>query len=111
MRHANLWPYFMKMVEAEYTFYTKMRDFVVTFDKGNTDLINEYGQIVKWPDEDTEITYTVHVVKRDGTYDRTFTYTSIIPKKVENCRLVGAEDPYYYMTLEAREKQLEHAND
>lgn len=111
MRHANLWPYFMKMVEAEYTFYTKMRDFVVTFDKGNTDLINEYGQIVKWPDEDTEITYTVHVVKRDGTYDRTFTYTSIIPKKIENCRLVGSEDPYYYMTLEAREKQLEHAND
>ena len=111
LRENDLWPYFMKMVEAEYTFYTKMRDFVVTFDKGDTDLINESGQIVKWPDVDTEVTYTIHVVKRDGTYDKTFTYTSIIPAKVQNPRKVGQEDPYYYMTLEAREKQIEHRND
>ena len=111
MRHADLWSYFMKMVEAEYTYYTKLRDFIITFDKGDTNLINEYGQIIKWPDEDTEITYTIHIVKRDGTYEKTLTYTSVIPKKIQNCRLVGSEDPYYYMTLEAREKQLEHAND
>ena len=111
LRENDLWPYFMKMVEAEYTFYTKMRDFIVTFDKGDTDLINDSGQIIKWPEVDTEITYTIHVVKRDGTYDRTFTYKSIIPAKVQNPRKVGQEDPYYYMTLEAREKQVEHRND
>lgn len=111
LRENDLWPYFMKMVQAEYTFYTKMRDFIVTFDKGDTDLINESGQIIKWPEVDTPVTYTIHVVKRDGTYDKTFTYTSIIPAKITNPRHVGQEDAYYYMTLEAREKQIEHRND
>lgn len=100
----------MKMVNAEYTLFTKLRDFTITFDKGDTDLINESGQIVKWPDQDTPVTCTYHVVKKDGTYDKTFTLTSIIPAKITNCKLVGAEDPYYYMTPVAREKQVENAN-
>lgn len=109
MRHANLWDYFMTMVEAEYTLYTKFNDFNITFTSNNPELVCETGQIIKFPESDTEVTYTIHVKKKDGSYDKTFTYTSIVPAKVTDTALYGAEDLYYYMTPTARAKQLEES--
>lgn len=109
LRHANLWNYFISMVEAEYALYTKFNSFNITFTSNNPDLVCETGQIIKFPDIDTEVTYTIHVQKKDGTYDKTFTYTSTIPAKVTNTSLFGKEDLYYYMTPEARAKQLEES--
>ena len=107
MRHADLWDYFIKMVEAEYTLYTKLSDFNITFTSNNPELICETGQIINFPEVDTEVTYTIHVQKKDGSYDKTLTYKSIVPAKVTNARLIGNEDLYYYMTPAARAKQLE----
>lgn len=107
MRHADLWDYFIKMVEAEYTLYIKLSDFDITFTSNNPELICETGQIINFPEVDTEVTYTIHVQKKDGSYDKTLTYKSIVPAKVTNARLIGNEDLYYYMTPTARAKQLE----
>ncbi len=107
MRHADLWDYFIKMVEAEYTLYIKLSDFNITFTSNNPELICETGQIINFPEVDTEVTYTIHVQKKDGSYDKTLTYKSIVPAKVTNARLIGNEDLYYYMTPTARAKQLE----
>ena len=74
-------------------------------------MLNEAGQIVKWPDTDTDVTYQIRVTSNDGTYNKTFRFTSRIPAKQENVKLVDKEDPYYYMTQEARNKQMEHAYD
>lgn len=109
MRHANLWDHFMTMVEAEYTLYTKFNDFNITFTSNNPELVCETGQIIKFPESDTEVTYTIHVQKKDGSYDKTFTYTSIVPAKVTDTALYGSEDLYYYMTPTARAKQLEES--
>lgn len=110
MREAELWDYFIKMVEAEYTLYTKLGDFNITFTPNNTELLDKTGQIIKFPEVDTEVTYTIHVSKKDGSYDKTLTYTSVIPAKVTNAKVIGGEDVYYYMTPEARAKQLEEGN-
>lgn len=109
LRHANLWNYFISMVEAEYALYTKFNNFNITFTSNNPELVCETGQIIKFPDVATEVTYTIHVQKKDGTYDKTFTYTSTIPAKVTDTSLIGKEDLYYYMTPEARAKQLEES--
>ena len=97
MRHADLWPYFMEMVTAEYTLYTQFKDFNITFTSNNPDIVDNSGQIIKFPEVETEVTYTIQVTKKDGSYNKTFTYTSIIPAMIKEHALADGTDLYYYM--------------
>ena len=97
MRHANLWDYFMELVVAEYTLYTQFKDFHFSFTSNNPDIIGESGQIIKFPEVETEVTYTIQVTKKDGTYDKTFTFTSVVPAMIKDHALNDGTDLYFYM--------------
>ena len=104
IRHANLWEYFMELVTAEYTLYTQFKDFNFTFTSNNPDIIGESGQIIKFPEVETEVTYTIQITKKDGTYDKTFTFTSVIPAMIKDHALSDGTDLYFYMTQRSEQE-------
>ena len=97
LRKANLWEYFMELVIAEFTLYTQFKDFTFTFTSNNPDIIGESGQIIKFPEVETEVTYSIQVTKKDGTYDKTFTFKSVVPAMIKDHALSDGTDLYFYM--------------
>ena len=104
MRHANLWEYFMELVWAEYTLYTEFKDFTFKFTSNNPDIIGESGQIIKFPEVETEVTYSIQVTKKDGTYDKTFTFKSVVPAMIKEHQLGDGSDLYFYMQRRAEQR-------
>ena len=104
MRHANLWEYFMELVWAEYTLYTEFKDFTFKFTSNNPDIIGESGQIIKFPEVETEVTYSIQVTKKDGTYDKTFTFKSVVPAMIKDHQLGDGSDLYFYMQRRAEQR-------
>ena len=70
MREAGRWPYFKKMCEAEY--YAKKYLYEFKFELiCSSPLIDSNGQVIKFPDDATEITYQVRVTSQAYNYDKT----------------------------------------
>ena len=70
MRDSDNWPYFKMMCEAEFYARKYLEGFNFEF-ICNSDLVNDKGQVIKFPEVDTEITYQVRVTSATYNYDKT----------------------------------------
>jgi len=80
MRHAGMWDYFLEMVYAEYLVRTVLKDYTITFQSSNPELISANGRIIKLPSVATRTSYTLRITNNKG-YDVTRVYYVNLPAK------------------------------
>lgn len=73
----EIWYEFIELVEAEYELLTTFKDYEISFESHNLDVIDNNGRFVKTPDYPTCITYTVTITKDGNT--QSITLSSMIP--------------------------------
>lgn len=78
MRTAGRWEYFMKMAEAEYKVRKYLNDFKIEF-ICDSDLVNEKGQVIKFPETDTLVDYSVRITSEKYGYDQTVNLQTKVP--------------------------------
>ena len=78
MRTAGRWEYFMKMAEAEYKVRKYLEDFEFEF-ICDSDLVNEKGQVIKFPETDTLVDYSVRITSEKYGYDQTVNLQTKVP--------------------------------
>lgn len=72
--------YFKEMIEIELFIIKNLPDLKVTYTSNNKDILTDEGQILKYVDKDTSVSYTVSA--SCGSVNYTNTYTTVIhPKK------------------------------
>lgn len=81
MRTANRWEYFMMMAEAEYYARKYLYNFNFEF-SCESDLINDKGQVIKFPEVDTVVEYTVRITSSKYDYDQTVTLQTKVPAAI-----------------------------
>lgn len=81
MRTANRWEYFMKMAEAEYYARKYLNDFKFEF-SSESNLVNDKGQVIKFPETDTEVEYTVRITSSKYGYDQTVKLKANVPAAI-----------------------------
>ena len=79
LRRSNLWEHFLKMVEAEYVLLNDLRDYIITFESHNLDYLNNQGRIIKLPNEERMISYTI-TIENDDYYEYE-TFKILLPAK------------------------------
>ncbi len=80
MRHAEMWNYFKEMVQAEYLVRTVLKDYTITFQSSNPDLISASGRIINLPTVATRASYSVRISNESG-YNATKVYYVNLPAK------------------------------
>ena len=82
MRTAGRWEYFKQMCAAEYYARKYLQDFKFEL-ICSSPLINQYGQVIAFPDVETTVTYQVRVTSSVYNYDKTTeTLTVVVPAKI-----------------------------
>ena len=80
MRHAEMWNYFLEMVQAEYLVRTVLKDYNVTFQSSNPELISANGRVINLPTVATRTSYTIRITNNSG-YNATKVYYVNLPAK------------------------------
>ncbi|MGD9605294.1 MAG: Ig-like domain-containing protein [Bacilli bacterium] len=80
MRKAALWNEFLSLVEAEYLAVSNLKGYTINFISHNPEFVNEVGRIIKLPNENTKVSYTVQIFNETGLVAEK-TYYSIISAK------------------------------
>ena len=78
MRTAGLYPQFRKMIEAEYLMQKLFSDYSFEFTSNNPDILNEYGHIIKVPNQTTTVSYLIKVTNSEG-FNKSKVYFADIP--------------------------------
>ena len=73
---CEIWKEFRSLIEAEYELLTEYKDYEITFESHNKDILDDNGRIIKQPDETTCVTYTITITK-DGQ-SQSVTLSSIV---------------------------------
>ena len=68
----------MKMAEAEYKVRKYLNDFKIEF-ICDSDLVNEKGQVIKFPETDTLVDYSVRITSEKYGYDQTVNLQVKVP--------------------------------
>ena len=82
MRAAGRWEYFLEMCEAEW----KARKYLQGFDFElicDSELINEKGQVIKFPETDTVVEYSVRITNSAIGYDQTVNLKVTVPAAIK----------------------------
>ena len=82
MRAAGRWEYFIQMCEAEW----KARKYLQGFDFElicNSPLVNEKGQVIKFPETDTVVEYSVRITNSAIGYDQTVNLQVTVPAAIK----------------------------
>ena len=82
MRAAGRWEYFIQMCEAEW----KARKYLQWFDFElicNSPLVNEKGQVIKFPETDTVVEYSVRITNSAIGYDQTVNLQVTVPAAIK----------------------------
>ncbi|MGD9887080.1 MAG: N-acetylmuramoyl-L-alanine amidase [Bacilli bacterium] len=61
MRKADLWEEFLNLVEGEYLAATNLKGYTVKFISNNPEYVNNWGRIVKLPNVNTKVSYTIQI--------------------------------------------------
>jgi len=78
MRKAGMWPDFLKLVEAEYLALTNLKGYTITFISNDPEFVNNVGRIIKLPQTETVVSYTVQINK-DSKLIGEKTFESVLP--------------------------------
>lgn len=73
----EIWREFIDLVEAEYELITVYKDYEISFESHNPDIIDNNGRFITTPDYPTCITYTVTITNGETT--QSITLSSMIP--------------------------------
>jgi len=78
MRKAGMWPDFLKLVEAEYLAITNLKGYTITFISHDLEFVNNVGRIIKLPQAETTVSYTVQIHKNSELVGEK-TFYSLLP--------------------------------
>lgn len=77
MRTAGLWPKFLKHLECEYNILSKYNDIKIEFISNDKEYLDDAGRVIKLPEENKTISYTVKVSDGKNCLSKTY-YSNII---------------------------------
>ncbi len=63
MRKAGMWPDFLELVKAEYLALTNLKGYIITFISNDPEFVNNVGRVIKLPQTETTVSYTVQIYK------------------------------------------------
>lgn len=79
MRKADLWNYFLEMVEAEYKVLNILKDYTITFISNNPDYIDNTGRLISLPDKKITVSYTIKISNNQGILEERTFFTELNP--------------------------------
>ena len=82
IRKANRWETFMSLVTFEYNIqkYFLSKGYTIELICDN-EYVNSTGKVIKLPEYETKVDYQVRLRSSDGSFDKTYDFSSVIPAK------------------------------
>ena len=77
--NMEIWWEFMDLVKYEYELLTKFSDYNITFVSNNNEFISNNGRVIKVPEDDTVVSYTVTLTHKTTGTANSVTYFTTIP--------------------------------
>ncbi len=77
--NMEIWWEFMDLVKYEYELLTKFSDYNITFVSNNNEFISNNGRVIKVPEDDTVVSYTVTLTHKTTGAANSVTYFATIP--------------------------------
>lgn len=77
LRMNNLYDYAIDIVKAEYEVLTKLRNYQISFESLNKEIVDDRGRVIKLPESETKVGYVVNI-SGDNYHESKVLY-SIIP--------------------------------
>ena len=77
--NMEIWWEFMDLVKYEYELLTKFSNYTISFVSNNTEYVSNTGRVIKVPEDDTVVSYTITLTDKTTGVSNSVTYFSTIP--------------------------------